>query len=141
MNKILNLGLVLMMLLSSFGALRASDPAAPAANQTTHSIVLPAGHKTDEIAAALVKAFTAHHWAGATADKDTVTATIDSHEIKVTAKAVCTETEIKITTDFTPGPNKPEKARATVQRWLRNLDKNTKKELGILPQKEKKEHV
>lgn len=141
MKIIQNLGLVITMLLTSLVALCADNaaPATQAGSEATHAIVLPAGHKIDEIAAAVAKAFTAHHWMGATVAKDTVTATIDRSEIKVTAKAVCTETEVKIMADFTPGSKTSEKARATVQRWLRNVDKNTKQELGVLPKKEKKE--
>ena len=117
-------------------------PAASAAeNETTHTISLPSDLKMDAITQAVSAAFSDIGWTNVTVNKDTVTASYSAHKIKANATAVCVGSEVKVVATYEPGSNTPERAKATVRRWLSELDKNSKAELGMptkAPKKDKK---
>ena len=92
---------------------------------------LLANLKFETVATAVTNAFTGLQWIGVTTQNDTVTAYIDHHGVK--AWAVCTATEIKFFADYKgQGKGASDKAKGTVERWMRNVAKNTKQELGLL---------
>jgi hypothetical protein len=97
-------------------------------------VSLPANLKSEDVVGAVAKAFTQLEWKDVSAQNGTVAASLDHHSIKVKASAICTATEIKVFADYQPGAKvDSEKAKKTVLRWLHNLEKNTKEELGLLP--------
>lgn len=141
MKKVLKLGLLIAALFAPLLAVRAEKTpvAVSAANEAKHTISLPDNLKVEAVITAVSKAFGDVGWSSVTVDKQVVTASLQRHDIKVTATAVCTASEVKVAAAFDPGPNTPEKAKAAVHRWLRTLDKNSKEELGLSVKSGKKD--
>jgi len=145
MKNILRFALVLAALVISLnglwadGTTPAAPAAVPAATEPVLTTSLPANLKVETIVSAVTNAFTGLQWIGLSTQNDTVTAYIDHHGVKVKAWAVCTATEIKFFADYKEqGKGTSDKAKATVERWLRNVEKNTKQDLGLHPKKGEK---
>ena len=150
MKNMLRLTIALAALFLSLSSLRAegtapaapATPPAPAATEPELTISLPANLKVEDVVSAVSKAFDDLGWLGVTAQNDTVVAFIDHCGVKAKATAVCSATEIKVFADYKGQARQarvtPEKAKATVDRWLRNLEKNTKEGLGLLHKKGEK---
>lgn len=139
MKMIQKVGVIAAVMMLSLGAARAEKAPVAAANEASHTISLPDNLKPDAVIGAVSKAFTEVGWSNVAVNKDVVTATLDRHDIKVSATAVCSASQVKLAATFEPGPNTPEKARASVHRWLRSVDRNSKTELGLSPKPAKKD--
>jgi len=143
MKNILRMSAALVALTIALPVLRAQNaapapaaPAAPAATESTLVINLPASLKVESVVSAVSKGFTAHNWAEVATAGNTVTASHSQGGVSVKATAVCTATEVKVSASYTTeGKITPAKAQAAVQRWLRSLEKSTKENLGLAPQK------
>jgi len=145
MKNILRLSLALTGLAFSLPNLHADSaaapaPAAPAATEPNYTITLPANLKAEDVVSAVTKGFSAHNWAGVSAEGNTVTASHSQSGVSVKAKAVCTASDVKVFADYkVEGKVTQEKAKKALDRWFRNLEKTTKEELGLLPKPASKE--